>query len=230
MQARITGVAGLLVVALVAVSAGLASTSPLGAAVNSTATEEVQHTTNPPPGVAVEKPYGLAVAPDGDLYVVDTGRDQVLRFTSGRIQVFTAPDQLAFDGTGDLYVPGNNGLGLFEKSAHGHLSYLGQFRGDGDAGALAEAPNGTVVESWRDGLTRRSESGRTEPVTGDVDRALGPNRHLVGGYNIFIGSDGVAVGPDGTVYADTDLGNTFTAVSALLAVNPTGTVSALWKS
>jgi hypothetical protein len=41
---------------------------------------------------------------------------------------------------------------------------------------------------------------------------------------------GVAVGPNGAVYADTNTGNTFTSVSALVEVKPSGKVLTLWKS
>jgi hypothetical protein len=52
----------------------------------------------------------------------------------------------------------------------------------------------------------------------------------VGGSNIFIAGDGVAVGPDGAVYADTNTGNTFTSVSALVEVTSRGRVLTLWRS
>ena len=46
-------------------------------------------------------PYGLAVAPDGTLYVLDTGRDQILRrLPSGRFQVFAGNGTSGFSGDG----------------------------------------------------------------------------------------------------------------------------------
>ena len=40
----------------------------------------------------------------------------------------------------------------------------------------------------------------------------------------------IVVGPNGAVYADTNTGNTFTAVSALVEVEPDDRVLTLWKS
>jgi hypothetical protein len=207
-------------------------------------------------------PSGLAVGPNGDLYIA---AGNVVRLTpSGLIQWvagtrgplacgsiycnpaseadFSEPDQLAFDGAGDLFVSDNNGLGLYEVAANGHLRYLGQFRGD-PSGALAEAADGTVVEADRAGLARLPANGKIkipkhqphtllapgEDIPGDLDRALGRNK-LLGGYNAFIAGDGVAVAPNGAVYADTNTGNTFTSVSALVEVKPGGKVLTLWKS
>jgi sugar lactone lactonase YvrE len=155
---------------------------------------------------------------------------------------FDQPDQLAFDRAGDLLVSGSS-YGLFEIAADGRLEYLGQARGDGAPEALAAAPDGTVVEAGRDGLERLPANGMNPPpnaaqgtvlapgesIAGDLDRALGRSRRL-GRGNVFIGGDGVAVGPNGVIYADTNVGNTFTSVSALVEVAPSGVVRALWKS
>jgi DNA-binding beta-propeller fold protein YncE len=210
-------------------------------------------------------PFGLAIGPNRDLYIA---AGNVVRLTpSGLIEWvagtrgafacgfgiycnpageadFTAPDQLAFDGAGDLFVSDSNGFGLYEIAANGRLAYLGQFRGDGNPGALAEAPDGTVVEAGRDGLARLPANGRIrlpkpqpqmprapgEAIPGNLDQTLGRNKLLVGGYNVFIAGDGVAVGPGGAVYADTNTGNTFTSVSALVEVKPGGQVLTLWRS
>jgi hypothetical protein len=210
-------------------------------------------------------PSGLAIGPDGDLYIA---AGNVVRLTpSGLIEWvagipgafacgfgiycnpagqadFIDPDQLAFDGAGDLFVSDSNGFGLYEIANDGRLAYLGQFRGDGDAGALAAAPDGTVVEAGRLGLARLPANGRInlskrptqlprapgEAVPGDLDHTLGHNKQFVGGYNIFVAGDGLAVGPNGTVYLDTNTGNTVTSVSALVEVEPNGGVLTLWKS
>jgi len=210
-------------------------------------------------------PSGLATGPNGDLYIA---ADNVVRLTpNGLIEWvagtrgafacangiycnpageadFTEPDQLAFDGAGDLFVSDGNGFGLYEIAANGRLAYLGQFRGDGDAGALAEAPDGAVVEAGRFGLARLPATGRIklpkapaqmprapgEDIPGNLDLSLGNNKQLLGGSNIFIAGDGVAVGPNGAVYADTNTGNTFTSVSALVEVEPGGRVLTLWRS
>jgi hypothetical protein len=224
----------------------------------------ILHTT-PALDAAFGAPSGLAIGPDGDLYIA--ARNVVRLTPSGLIEWvagkrgafgcgfgiycnpageadFTDPDQLAFDGAGDLFVSDGNGFGLYEIAANGRRAYLGQFRGDGDAGALAEAPDGSVVEAGRLGLARLPANGRIklprttaqmprapgEDIRGNLDLALGPNKGLVGGSNIFIAGDGVAVGPNGAVYADTNTGNTVTSVSALVEVERGGSVLTLWRS
>jgi hypothetical protein len=200
-------------------------------------------TATPALQAALGEVSGLAIGPDGDLYIAAS---DVVRFTPGgtiewvagnRIPPacggiecnpasewdFTEPSQLAFDGLGDLYVSDNNGFDLYEMAGDGQLSYLGRFRGDGAPGALAGAPDGTVVEAWRDGLTRLLANGQSSGMAGDLNGVLGAG-------NVFIAGDGVAVGPDGSVYLDTNTGNTFTSVSALVEVSSGGTVTPLWRS
>lgn len=202
-------------------------------------------------------PSGLAVGPNGDLYIA---AGNVVRLTpNGLIEWvagnrgplacgsiycnpaseadFTAPDQLAFDGAGDLFVAVDNGPSLYEIAASGRLTYVGQFRasGGGRAGALAEAPDGTVVEAGQVGLARLPANGKIklpktqpqalalgEPIPGSLNHALGAN-------NEFTAGDGVAAGPNDAVYADTN-DRYFSSVSALVEVGPGGKVLTLWKS
>ena len=60
-----------------------------------------------------------------------------------------------------------------------------------------------------------------------LDAALGGSAKQ---RNIFIAGDGVAVAPDGDIYVDTNAGNAFTDVSALVQISPDGRVTTLWKS
>lgn len=187
---------------------------------------------------------GLAIGPDGNLYVAASNVVQltptgIVEWVAGNNTTpesacaiecdpasewdFTEPDQLAFDGAGDLLVSDGNGFDLYEIAADGHPAYLGGFRGDGAPGALAAAPGGSVVEAWRGGLTRWVPDGQTSSIAANLDKALGPN-------NVFIAGDGIAVGANSNIYLDTNTGNTFTAVNALVAVSPTGAVSTLWRS
>lgn len=215
---------------------------------------------------SIGQPKGLAIGPDGDLYVA---AGNVVRLTpAGALEWvagkpltgarsfrtllpcsgtrcnpagepdFMWPYQLAFDTAGDLFVTTTN-FDLCEVTADGRLRYLGGLRGDGGPAALAGAPNGSVVEAARGGLFRLPHAGRlavpkphsdgagSQPVPGNLDGALGfDHTHP----NFFIGGDGVAVGPGGAIYADTNTGNSWTTVSALVEVTPAGKVLTLWRS
>lgn len=53
------------------------------------------------PFVVPQAPYALAVAPNGDLLVVDSGRDQILRrLPSGKFQVLVGDGKRGFSGDG----------------------------------------------------------------------------------------------------------------------------------
>ena len=53
---------------------------------------------------------------------------------------------------------------------------------------------------------------------------------ISGERNVFIGGDGVAIGPNGDVFLDTNIGNTFTTESELLRLSPSGQTTVLWNS
>jgi hypothetical protein len=199
-------------------------------------------------------PAGLALGPDGDLYI---GAGAVYRLSSDGIlqwvvgepgsvppprnwggvysnpaieQDFSPAVRLAFDGDGDLLVAGGGGFGLYERTASGALLFIENFRGDGTWGSLAQSPNGDVVLCARDGLSTFEPSGTMTPISVNLDAPLG---RMSGTKlpNAFICGDGAAVAPDGTIYVDTNTGNAFTSVNAIVAVSrTTGSTAAVWKS
>jgi hypothetical protein len=199
---------------------------------------------------------GLAIGPDGDLDaavqkgIVHLTKQGTILWAAGSVTpqllppcgVFCNPagesdfaecDSLAFDGAGDLFCSGGAGtFAVYEVAAEPptagqSLSYVGRFRGDGAPPALSEAPDGSVVMSYRGGVVRLTADGTTTPVT-TLDGVLGMGEAHP---NMFIGGDGLAVGPDGSIYVDTNSGNAFTTVSAIMRVSPVGTSpTILWES
>ncbi len=164
-------------------------------------------------------------------------------FSNPAIQSDFAPAyRLAFDAKGDLLVAGGGGgWGIYEMARSGRLRFLGAFRAeDGSPPSLAEE-TGYVVLAYNAGVFRLSPSGRLtrfgpspmvqEPTSTPpaLDKALG---RMGGGpaYNTFVGGDGLTVAAQGDIYVDTNRGNGWTSVSAILELRPNGKVVALWRS
>jgi hypothetical protein len=201
--------------------------------------------------VALSDVTGLAMGPGGDLYMAATA---VYRLDdAGQLQwvvgqntppppgwqgVYANPavqsdffgaTRLAFDGSGDLFVAGGGGWGLYEQTDAGAMRFIENFRGDGFWGSLAPAPDGSVVLASRSGLARFEASGTIASIPHQsLSAALDSDRAK--SSNLFIGGDGVAVAPNGTIDVDTNTGNAFTSVTAILAVSPNGKVRTLWSS
>jgi hypothetical protein len=206
-------------------------------------------------GVALNDPNGLTFGPEGDLYVAANaiyrlGANETLHWVAGKkgsvpknwkgvwsspgVQWdFLDPMQIAFDSQGDLFdAGGGGGWGLYEQLRTGSLKYLGTYRGDGGAPSLSESSNGSVLLSGRFGLFWITPSGALEPTNVSnvsLNRALG-HQGSSPRLNTFIGGDGLALSSDGTIYVDTNTGNTFTSVSAILKISPKGQVTTLWRS
>ena len=192
---------------------------------------------------------GLAIGPGGDLYVAAgpvyrLGRNGQLQWVVGKdirppkdwagvyanpaVQLdFASSSRIAFDGRGDLLDAGGGGWGLYERTASGRLRFIESFRGDGSWGSLAPAPGGSVTLVSGRGLSLFRPSGAlTNVPTPGLNAALGSS---AGHQDVFIGGDGIAVAPSSAIYVDTNAGNTFTTVSAILMVNPNGQVGVVWK-
>ena len=88
---------------------------------------------------------------------------------------------------------------------------------------------GSVVLADRGGVSRFSSSGSislSPSVTGansPLSAALAEPHQIHG----FIGGDGVAVGHNDDIYLDTNAGNGWTSVSAILELRPNGRVVTL---
>jgi hypothetical protein len=197
------------------------------------------------------EPGGLAFGPAGKLYiaaqdVVALSREGTLSYFAGPISSrFSAEDHLiqgpgagiAFDRAGDMFA--SSFPWLTERTAAGRILFLGDgFR----QGILASSPDGIVYDAYGDtgGVFNRLIDPRPVPY-GEVmntrglrsavgahvlNRVLAPTKR--GSPNQF-GPSGLAVGPHGTIYTDTDSGY-WSSVSALVEITSGGHVHPLWTS
>jgi hypothetical protein len=156
-----------------------------------------------------------------------------------REQNFDDASAIAFDGAGDLVVTSGNfpgaGWGIGEVRKNGTLVEFGSCRGEGGRpGALTPTPEGTVICAAQTGLFRIAEGSESEtPIPGaaaggrvpsPLSAALG-----TGPDGPFFGGDGIAIGPDGDIYADT--GPLASATPhAIVELKPGGRVETVWKS
>ncbi|MGO9962957.1 MAG: hypothetical protein ACLPUG_05935 [Acidimicrobiales bacterium] len=218
-------------------------------------TRAIEQGAMPALSVSLNKPStetlaGLAIGRNGELYIAANavyrlGPDGILHWVVGKSlpmanycwdcnpgnqNDFLNSERLAFDGKGDLLVAGGPGWGLYEMTRSGNLRFVSVFRGDGFWGSLAEAADGTVVLSVRNGVSRLLSSGAWEPIGPPTMAGFSPLDAALGKGDIFIGGTGLAVAENGDIYVDTNPGNTFTSVSAILELRPNGTVVELWKS
>jgi glucose/arabinose dehydrogenase len=193
----------------------------------------------------------VAVGPGGHLYVATD--QQILRLDSdgtftrvvgnpnndgglygiGGLAVDASadsPDGMAFDAAGDLFF-----TGLATKTLHmvtpGGMMTLPNgpehFYARA-AGGLATAPDGTVIGMDTLAIDRLSPHG-TSTIFSFASSCPFPDNGNFLGIQCF-SPNGIAVGPDGTIYADTDYGNGYTNKTAIVAISPNGKSSRLlWE-
>lgn len=186
------------------------------------------------------------VGPDGALYIADDTSSQVLRLSGAGTLTTVAgistaagvdgiggpataasadgPDGLAFDSTGDLYIAGSNTKTLLMVTPGGTMTLpLGTtgFYPRGDGG-LVESPTGNVIGMNELAIDRLSPRG-AQTIVSFASPSL---FHGIHGFS----PNGIAMGRDGTIYADTFYGNGYTDKSALVAISPNGQSSRiLWE-
>ncbi len=160
-------------------------------------------------------PLGLAVSPEGILYVasdsaiievspegfvstlVAGGPPAGVDVNAGGTPTAFYPTAMAFDGQGDLLVFSFSPKELFSVNpASGQVTLIGQ----NYANALAPAPDGSVLVAEHGGPPERV-SGTTTTELPLTDPLRGRKYPLV--------ADGIAETANGTVYVDTDPGDGF---------------------
>jgi sugar lactone lactonase YvrE len=135
--------------------------------------------------VTPKQPDSLAVGPTGDLYVIDVGRDQILRYLpDGKFQVVAGTGRTGFSGDGGPAIDANLRLG-------------------GNAG-LVIARNGTVYFSdvGNDRVRAVLHDGDIETVAGGGQHALpaSPGERVPARSAPLGGTAGLAFGPNGELY------------------------------
>ena len=180
-----------LVVVLAAAASGLGlalSRTPTGHAVSvskgtSPATSDVA---SAGPIVSPKTPRALAVGPGGSLYVVDGGRDQILRYLpDGRFQVAAGDGKNGFSGDGGQAIDAEiHDVSAIAVAKNGTVY-------------LADEGNGRVREILPDGIIETVAGGGTVPLGMKPVAALSAS--FGGPSSLF----GLAIGPNGELYIGT---------------------------
>jgi hypothetical protein len=139
--------------------------------------------------IAERGPGGPAVGADGRVYVVDAGREQVMRVDGGGDAVPVGP---SLDGIGDLAVGPDGDVYVTRVESLTHTSQILRLVQRGAVGAAEPVAPGR--SAWAD-----DEPGTVHTVAGSGERPP-PARKSVPVPADERVADGLAVGADGTVY------------------------------
>ena len=199
----------------------------------------------------LSSPADVAFGPDGQLYIADTGDNEVLRLGPGKRLMIVAGDPrlhyagvynmampatkaspdgpagLAFDRAGDLFIFGLNTKALLVLDTRGLIhAVVGNRPGTGffphSPGGIVTAPDGHVL-----GLDGTS----LDEVTSSAVRPLVnfATNEVTRAWKGFL-PNGVAVQADGHMYVDTDGTNGYTQVAGIVEVADQDSRGAvLWK-
>ena len=134
----------------------------------------------PGPFVTPKAPYALAVAPNGDLLVVDTGRDQILRrLPSGKFRVVGGSGKHGFSGDGgqavgaELDIQNDSGIAVAKDGTI-------YFSDTGNGRVREVLPNG-IIKTIVGGGTRTLGQGSMPALSASLSPwglAIGPNGEL----------------------------------------------------
>jgi DNA-binding beta-propeller fold protein YncE len=140
----------------------------------------VNVSTAPTATVAPEIPAALAIGSDGNLYVADDGRDEILeRLPNGTFRIVATglnrPGGMAFAPDGTLYVADSGSNRVLAISSRGRIS--------------------TVAGNGRAGWVETGTAARAAPLGWPSDVAIAPNGRLV----IAVDAEVLQLTPKGTL-------------------------------
>ncbi len=138
-----------------------------------------------------------------------------------------SPSGLAFDSAGNLFVSGIEPKMLYMVTPQGTIAYplgTGSHFFTRGVGGLVTAPDGSVLGLNESSVVRLSPQ-RAQTVRSFPQSA---NQTFLGVSGFF--PNGIAVGPDGSIYVDTFLGNGYAEKSAIAAIAPNGQPTLLWSA
>jgi DNA-binding beta-propeller fold protein YncE len=160
----------------------------------------------------VRQPQRIAVAPSGELYVVEGKRQRIRRFSYRgesrgdvpleKFEKEPSIGAIAFDGDGNLYIAENHSGQIFVYNAAGKLRVQFGSRGLGEGQflsitGLAIAPDGSIFVADQQGIPVQSFDNQGNYLTGW-------GRHEMGRENFALPS-GIAVNSKGYVIVSDEL-------------------------
>ncbi|HJQ36495.1 MAG TPA: hypothetical protein VKB93_05105 [Thermoanaerobaculia bacterium] len=166
------------------------------------------------PAARFQNPYGVAVAPDGTIYVADTLNRAIRVITGNDVRtiphdraVFNTPVGIDVDEQGNAYVWDENFASLTRVARDGATTVLARdVRLAGDGWGLARAAGGTfyLAANASDAIRRIHPNGTIEVFAGGNDSP--GNENGAASTARFRWPRGIAIGPNGAIYV-TDTAN-----------------------
>jgi phospholipase C len=148
-------------------------------------------------------PYGVALAPDGDVWVADTGHDQIAEFTQAghlvtRFGGLDQPEGVAADAAGHVWVADTGDDRVVELSPAGHV--LATFGSAGSGPSRLDQPVALAVTSSGDiwvadqGNSRVEEFSAAGGYLASVSVATPAGVALDGSGDLWVSSPSYAAG------------------------------------
>jgi DNA-binding beta-propeller fold protein YncE len=195
-------------------------------------------------------PTDVAFGPSGEVYIADTGDNEVLRVgrddkldlvagdphiraegiaNMGMPATKASPDGpagIAFNRTGDLFIFGSNTKALLMIGPNGIIhALIGQQPMTGffphSAGGLVTAPDGQVFGLDAQSLYRLTTTGARNVVDFITDA-------LTRDWSGFL-PNGIAVAANGSIYVDTDGASGYTQTPGIVKIRQDGAGHVIWQ-